>query len=64
MYKRSYENETILVIINPSRESQIIETDVSCGEIIYSYGGSIKIIDEKAVNIDGCTAVFIKFKED
>ena len=64
MYKRNYENETILVIINPSRESQIIETDVSCGEIIYSYGGSIKFIDEKAVNIDGCTDVFIKFKED
>lgn len=64
VYKRNYENETILVIINPSRESQIIETDVSCGEIIYSYGGSIKFIDEKAVNIDGCTTVFIKFKED
>ena len=38
-YTRSSEDETILVIINPSAVSQRFESDLPGGETIYSLGG-------------------------
>ena len=57
IYKRSCEEQTITVIINPSEKPCTVEDVI--GKIIYTTGGSAEI-KENTCNVSGTTAVFIE----
>ncbi len=57
VYKRSCDDQTIAVIINPSAQSTIIP-DIS-GRVIHTVGGAAST-ENGAVTVEGCTAAFVE----
>lgn len=56
-YIRSFENEKILVVINPSNESQEISLKYKVSDIVYSFGKEAEIKDN-SIKVNGVSALF------
>lgn len=56
-YIRSFENEKILVVINPSNDAQEISIKNKVSDIVYSFGKEAEIKDN-SIKVNGVSAVF------
>lgn len=61
VFTRSCEEESILVVINPSAERVSVELGVTCNSVLMTIGGKISNEDNK-LTIDGGTAAFLQMK--
>lgn len=61
-YRRFDDNESVLIVINPSGKEAGFAYDGSLGDILYQNGGDIVLRDGKLV-IPGATAVFVREKK-
>ena len=57
VYKRSYSEQTIVVIVNPAAKSAKVSG--ICGKLLYSVGGTAQQEQDGSMVVDGCTAAFI-----
>ncbi len=60
-YIRSFENEKILVVINPSNDAQEISIKNKVSEIVYSFGKEAEIKDN-SIKVKGVSALFVAVK--
>ncbi len=56
-YIRSFENEKILVVINPSNESQEISLKYKVSDIVYSFGKEAEI-KNSSIKVNGVSVLF------
>ena len=56
-YIRSFENEKILVVINPSNDAQEISLKYKVSDIVYSFGKEVEI-KNSSIKVNGVSAVF------
>lgn len=60
-YIRSFDDEKILVIINPTKEAVLVSSPSDAKETIYSFGGDIKLAG-KQIEVGGSSCAFVLIK--
>ena len=60
-YIRSFENEKILVVINPSNDAQEISLKHKVSDIVYSFGKEAEIKDN-SIKVNGVSVLFVAVK--
>ncbi len=60
-YIRSFENEKILVVINPSNDAQEISLKYKVSDMVYSFGKEAEIKDN-SIRINGVSALVAAVK--
>ncbi len=58
-YRRYHEEDSVLIVINPSGKDAEFAYGGTLGEVLYQNGGDMELKDGK-LRIPGATAVFVK----
>ena len=58
-YRRYDEDESVLIVINPSGKEACFAYDGKLGDVIYQNGGDV-VLKDGTLTIPGAAAVFVK----